>query len=107
MDEELSNPIISPPPFDTGLHILSAEQQGVAVPRETYLEWTSQTSQENILEGTRFIAAVDRTEPVIGTYPEPYSIRRVILADDSSGLEVIHRSNEYEFAYQVWRFSAA
>ena len=107
MDEELSNPIISPPPFDTGLHILSAEQQGVAVPRETYLEWTSQTSQENILEGTRFIAAVDRTEPVTGTYPEPGSIRRVILADDSSGLEVIHRSNEYAFAYQVWRFSAA
>jgi hypothetical protein len=98
---------IAPPAYESGLHLTSAVRQYIAVPRAVFLQWAARTPLDQVLPGTRLIAAVERTEPVLGTYPEPGSIRRVILADGSHALEVIHHTSEEAFQYQVWGFTAA
>ena len=105
---EATSPIqITPPEYDRGQHIASSVRKRVAVPRRQFLEWNHRTPLEKVLPGTRLLPAVDRTEPLEGQFPNPGSIRRVILTDGNHAFEIIHENSEDKFAYQVWGFTSA
>ncbi len=107
MENNIDPENIVPPEYESGFHAKSAVSQRVAIPKSVFLDWADRTPLENVLPGTKRIPAVVRTEPILGDFPSPGSIRRVVLADGNHALEIVHKKNDDIFEYQVWGFSSA
>jgi hypothetical protein len=62
---------------------------------------------EEVLPGSASVGRVVRTDPLTGTWGEPGSRRRVVLADGNSLLEEVLISQLPEmFRYEVWSFTS-
>lgn len=79
----------------------------IDAPLECYVEWTSNASLEEVLQGSDDVPRVVATEAVIGVWDQVGARRRVVLEDGNyAAEEILANDGPSRFRYQVWGYTS-